>query len=82
MGRYGNRRAAEQMERDGIRTLRHWSKPRRGIGASFRHRLDHGACGHADCTKDARYSTPLGNRCYDHAVAQSSTPMPARVEIG
>jgi hypothetical protein len=81
MGRYGDRGAAEQMDRDGIRTLRRWSKPKRGIGASIQHRLDHGKCGDAACTLDARYSTPLGNRCFGHAIAQrTSRPEPIAME--
>jgi len=69
MGRCGNRSAAAQMERDGIRTLPRWSRPACGIGASIQHRLDHGECGEAACVKEARYSTPAGDRCYDHAIA-------------
>lgn len=81
MGRCGDRAAAAQMERDGIRTLRRWSKPKRGTGASIQHRVDHGGCGDANCSKDARYSTPLGNRCFEHAIALRSTqPTPAHME--
>jgi len=83
MGRHGDRGAADQMQRDGIRTLPRWSKPKRGVGASFQHRLDHGQCGDATCARDARYSTPLGNRCFDHAIAQrTSGPRPVDMEIG
>lgn len=81
MGSYANRSAAAQMERDGIRTLPRWSKPKRGIGCSVQRRLDHGECGHAGCSRDARYATPVGNRCYDHAIQQrSTTTSPDRME--
>ena len=64
---YANRRAAAQMERDGIRKLSAWGKPQQEGCATIRRHIGLPCCGHQGCGKKAGYSTPIGNRCSTHA---------------
>ena len=66
---YSAKRAAQQMQQDGIRKLRTWTKPVQIGCAGYQFRIDRPRCGHADCEKIAGYSTPNGNRCFSHARA-------------
>ncbi|WP_422057743.1 hypothetical protein [Sphingomonas sp.] len=68
--RNASRRAAAQMERDGIRKLSAWSKPRNVGYAHVQHHIGLPACEHPGCAKHARYATPDGNRCFPHAIAR------------
>jgi hypothetical protein len=69
--------SAKQMERDGIRTLRRWSKGKNIGWATVRVPVEMPTCGHVTysddaitlgCSKKARYSTPNGVRCFTHAL--------------
>lgn len=60
---------AEQMKRDGIYRLPEWGN-RKDIGAAtYRWKLPQQRCASAGCCKKARYQTPLGVRCFEHAAA-------------
>lgn len=67
-----SRRAAAQMERDGIRKLSAWTKPRKIGCASYSAPISLPACEHTGCAKRARYSTPEGNRCFTHTLARGN----------
>jgi hypothetical protein len=75
MGDRAQMRAAIQMDRDGIRSLH--STRRTSCG----HVLNPGDAITVCCHRQARYSTPLGNRCFTHAIEQAST-IPANAESG
>jgi len=57
---------AAQMERDGIKKLRVWAQPVRGI----QRRIERPKCGHPGCKVIAKYDTPAGVRCFSHALPQ------------
>lgn len=67
-------RAAEQMRRDGICRILAWSKPRKIGCAMYRFPIERPFCGHVGCRKRAGYTTPIGNRCYTHAITLATTP--------
>jgi len=79
MGNGSSRRAAAQMDRDGIKKIRSWSKPQRVGCASVQRLIAKPFCTHPGCHKRAGYTTPVGNRCFPHAIALAS-PEPARTQ--
>ncbi len=68
MGTYASRRAAAQMEHDGIKTLPRWSKGRNVGFATIQTPMQMPKCD--ACHKRARYSTPSGFRCFVHTMKE------------
>lgn len=72
-GRHGRRSSAEQMIRDGIKKLPMWGKPKRDGCVTFRAKFVMPPCGDPSCRNRAGYDTPIGVRCFTHAIALRGT---------
>jgi hypothetical protein len=61
------------MTRDGIKKLPVWGKPKRDGCVTFRAKLVMPPCAEPGCAKRAGYETPIGHRCFTHAIALRDT---------
>jgi hypothetical protein len=69
MSTYASRRAADQMARDGISKLPKWGKGKSIGYATIHAKAPTFRCEDPSCAKKAGYDTPIGKRCFDHAMA-------------